>query len=134
MNEDLKLRLKHRTNVSEEAFFWALTDELWRTCRDSDRNGRKLVVDVHEINTDEDDTGYVVEVSYDDHDEFYMVLDSRIDFGTRCDYLIHEMAHIDCWERTKDKEEDHCMVWGVSYAKLYRRYLNFYNEYWENNE
>ena len=127
MNEDLRMRLSHSPSVEEEAFFTALVDVLWEACRSSDKKGRTLVLDLTEIVGEADDTGYVCDLE----DEFYMVLESRCDFGTRCDYLIHEMAHVDCWERTLKRDEDHCMIWGVSYAKMYRTYLNFYNEYWE---
>jgi len=130
MNEDLRMRIDHSPTPTVEQFFIELIDVLWKACRDTDKAGRTLCVEIQEIDGDEDDTGYVCDLE----DEFYMCLEARVDFGTRCDYLVHEMAHIDCWERTVKREEDHCMIWGVSYAKMYRTYLNFYNKFWECDE
>jgi hypothetical protein len=133
MNEDLKSRLNHNPTVEEEAFFHLLVYRMFKACTDK-LPGYTLDLHRYEIDDDADDTGYV----YEDDDSYCIVLDSRLDFGTLCDYLVHEIAHIDCWERTTENdgtdEGDHCDIWGASYAKMYRIYITTYNEYWETNE
>lgn len=125
MNPDLRLRLNHYPSKKAERFFDALTDAMWKKCRRP--KGSTGVITVGEVKGN-DDTGYVV---YDYRlNRFYITIDIRLDFGSRCDYLVHEMAHVDCWTRTENKEEDHCMVWGAAYAKMYRLYLQLYEEFW----
>jgi hypothetical protein len=122
MNKDLRIRLEHHPTSRQCEFFENLQWELWNIC--SNKGRRSLVVDIKEINSEDDDTAYIE----GDDETLHIIIDSRVDFGTQCDYLIHEMAHADCWDLTLSWKEDHCSVWGESYAKMYRRYLEIYKE------
>jgi hypothetical protein len=130
VNPDLKSRLNHKPTVEEEAFFYELVDRMFKACNDP-RRFDTLTLQSFEIEGDEDDTGYVEEEEYG----WNVVIEERLDFGSKCDTLVHEMAHVDCWTRTENSdgtdEGDHCDIWGVSYAKMYRIYITTYNEYWE---
>ena len=118
MNYDLKLRLKPQSEVTnkEWGFFWTLVAKYVRLTNCVDR----FELRIEEINTDDDDTGYV---TYDG-ERFEMVLDPRISFGTLTDYLMHEFAHIGTW--FVNEHDDHGPMFGVEFARLYREYLKLY--------
>ena len=39
------------------------------------------------------------------------------------DSLLHEWAHARTWHWAKTLQDDHSPVWGIAYARLYRRFL-----------
>lgn len=122
MNEDLRMRLSHTPTPEEERFFDALCIDLV----DQMLQSNIYIFYNKVIENGEDDTAYV---EYrEDLDWFAVHIDSRLDFGSRCDYLIHELAHVMSWRQRGD---DHGEFWGHCYAVLYRQYLKTYKTFWK---
>jgi hypothetical protein len=129
MNADLKLRLRPlNTHDKEEGSFlnW-LIEELGQEAMlgltyDSDM---KITIDIEPIENGEDDSAYVI----GDGTTFTATIDNRMPFGMIVDFIIHELAHVHSWDYA-DPNEDHCEEFGLSYALLYRKYLELYGLYW----
>lgn len=129
MNADLKLRLRplYALSPTEDRFFWHLVIELGCEAQ------RGLTVDaetsvhveVETIENGEDDSAYVI----GDGENFALHIDKRMPFGMITDFLIHELAHTHSWH-VADPNEDHCDEFGLSYALLYRKYLELYDTFW----
>lgn len=126
MSSELKQRLKHRLSFADHLFMAGLELKLRKSISFSEGQYVTLWYDAIE---GDDDTAYVTL----DGEHFEIVIDYRLDFGTKIDYLIHEMAHVDCWRETLN-QDDHCARWGESYAKMYRLYLEFCEEYYKEND
>lgn len=82
-----------------------------------------VAVSYEPIESHEDDTAYVTL----EGDHFAVVIDDRLQFGTVCDYLLHEFAHIGTW--FVNEYDDHGPIFGVEWARLYRIYLEMYEEW-----
>jgi hypothetical protein len=125
MNYDLQLRLTKLDDLDSEeyAFGQFVIDGLVPLAAPG-----CICVEIimDEIENGEDDTAYV---ETDDDLEFRVYLDNRMPFGMVVDYLLHELAHIASWPFQED--DDHGDEWGKAHAMLYRRYLELYEEYWE---
>lgn len=121
MNEDLKLRLAKFNKEEHLDYIKALTKVLMLTCRNT---VEEVSYYIEEIENGEDDTAYILGDGF----KFDVYIDNRMPVGMITDYILHELAHADSWW-VGDDEEDHCDEFGKSYAKLYRRYLEFYEEY-----
>jgi hypothetical protein len=121
MNADLKRRLTpfKRLTKHERAFLDALED---RFINETASVVKYVSVSYEPIESKDDDTAYV---DLED-DCFELVLDDRLSFGTVCDYLIHEFAHIGTWFVN---EKEHGPHFGVEWARLYCIYLNMYDKH-----
>jgi hypothetical protein len=127
MNYDLELRLTPYQGLSlgEKTFWEFLCDELV-DCVDSGYHITIHMLDIDPPNYPDDDTGFV---EYLEYGQFAVYLDHRMPLGMCIDYLIHELAHVGTW--FVNEPEDHGPMFGVEYARLYRRYLELYGQYWE---
>lgn len=114
MNGDLARRLSHTPSALDLLFFDLLIRKY------AEYAPAPVDVKLEEINSEDDDSGYCTF----DGEKFLIVIDPRLDFGSRCDLLLHEAAHtVAPW----DDEEDHSDAWGAAYASLYREYLDLYD-------
>jgi hypothetical protein len=129
MNGDLKLRLTNWEDATAEdkGFLSFLTYELAKeTCLGVHKPSQVSVdIKYKAFDLPDDDSAYMV----GDGEDFEVVIDDRMPIGMMIDFLIHELAHVHSWERA-DEHEDHCDEFGKSYALLYRKYLELYDEYW----
>lgn len=123
MNSDLKRRLTPYVDIGDQdrGFLQALEQRLYNEMP-SECDAVKVFYQA--INQEDDDTAYVTFHG----DYFKVVLDHRLSFGTICDYLLHEFAHIGTW--FVNEEDDHGPIFGVEWARLYRIYLEMYDYYY----
>jgi hypothetical protein len=124
LNTDFKRRLKRLGQLSnkEWRFLEALEDRLIAETTD-----RWIVIEYTKIDTKDDDTAFVDF----DGEEFHLVVDERLQFGTITDYLLHEFAHIGTW--FVGERDDHGPIFGVEWARLYRIYLKLYDKWFDGN-
>lgn len=61
-------------------------------------------------------------------DWFYIRV-RRDDLAVELDTLVHEVAHVLCWD-TDDDHSEHGPEWGVAYAKVYRAYLDWHQRFY----
>lgn len=127
MNADLELRLSHKQDEAQEEFLMLLVRLL--SCHLPIEAKVKLTFE--KIENGEDDTAYIL--GTEDGLDFEIVIDPRLNFGTICDYIVHEMGHAIAWEADMATEDvdDHGPTWGIAYAAAYRMYLALYGAYWE---
>jgi len=121
MNVDLKRRLTLFKDITQNdwEFLYTLRE------RFITETAKQYLVRVcyENIEGNKDDTAYV---TFEDG-LFTLVLDQRLSFGTICDYMIHEYAHIGTW--FVNEKDEHGPHFGVEYARLYRIYLNLYERW-----
>ena len=122
MNEDLEFRLVYFDSKKHVPYLQSMVDELIKVCRPT---VQLVAINLNAIENGEDDTAYILGDGF----EFEVFIDSRMPLGMITDYIIHEISHADSWW-VGDDEEDHCDEFGKSYAKLYRKYLEFYDDWW----
>ena len=120
---DLAMRLTNEPNEEEERFFEFLSQRLGATVMEPYED-HYLVVEIREIHEEDDDTGFVTLGG----EEFRVVLESRLCFGSRIDYLLHELAHVGSW--FVNEPNDHGPHFGIEWARLYTLYLELYEEFW----
>lgn len=127
MNKDLKLRLTPWQRMTDEQydFFNCLCSELGMFALGKLEKDASISVYIEDIDNDEDDTAYMLG---DDNHEFEIYLDKRLPLGMMIDYLIHEMAHVRSWHH--DEPDDHGPEFGRAYAAIYRKYLDLYDMWW----
>lgn len=129
MNSDLKLRLAHWWNLTDnenEFFTWLCYNLSWAAMKPC-KKGAHVDIFVEYLPDDgEDDTAFMLG---DDEHQFEIYLDKRIPLGMMIDYLIHELAHVHSWD--KNEADDHGPAFGRSYARLYRQYLKLYGMWWD---
>jgi hypothetical protein len=83
-----------------------------------------IAIHFEEIDSEEDDTAYVTSF---DGIRFDVYLDKRMPIGSVLDYLIHELSHVISWHH--DEKDDHGILFGVAYARIYRHYLKLYDKH-----
>jgi hypothetical protein len=129
MNGDLRFRLLpfHKMNRIEQDFMALLIVELSEEAQYNLKVAKDTKVTIHfvEVENGEDDSAFML----GDGVDFEVFIDPRMPVGMCIDFLIHELAHVHSWEAANN-EEDHCDEFGKSYALLYRRYLEIYEDFW----
>lgn len=131
MNGDLKLRLTAIGDLAkmEEAFLHYLIQELSTEAQLglTHNMDTKVYIKFAPIENGEDDSAYML--GDEAGTEFEVYIDDRMPLGMCIDFLIHELAHVRSWQRSRDDEE-HCDEFGKSFALLYRKYLELYDLFW----
>ena len=123
-NADLEIRLDPQQNQLEFIHF------IWRRLVEAVDSEYSCWLFFRHIDSDDypdDDTAFVDF----DGEKFEVYIDKRLQTGTVVDYLIHELAHVGTW--FVNEEDDHGPMFGVEYARLYRRYLELYGEFWNDH-
>jgi len=121
INQDLNIRLDRQQKQRKFIHF------IWRGLVETVDSEYSCRLYFRYIDSDaypDDDTAFVDF----DGEKFEVYIDKRLQTGTVVDYLIHELAHVGTW--FVNEEDDHGPMFGVEYARLYRRYLELYDEFW----